>query len=110
MLIKDPVVISAIENLIAAGIPYIGIFLAKTDTDSNLVSSTDQVEKIGVFAQITSTHRSGPEDSCLKVVVYPHRRIMINEITLPVFSMTVKEAVNGNGVEDVSLEKDDEGI
>ena len=81
MFIKDPLVIAAIEDLVASGNPYIGIFLSKDDSiDSDIVTDVQQVEKVGVFAQITNTYHSGPDNSFLTVVVYPHRRIRINEV------------------------------
>ncbi|KAJ3373011.1 ATP-dependent Lon protease pim1 [Kappamyces sp. JEL0680] len=84
MYIKDPKIIAAVQELVRCGDPYIGIFMAKDDTvDSDVVTSLAQVEKVGVFAQITNAFLSGPDNSMLTVIVYPHRRIRITELTLP---------------------------
>jgi Lon-like ATP-dependent protease len=81
MYIKDPVVIKVIQDLVKSGNPYVGIFLAKDEkNEKDIVASLDDVEKVGVFAQITNTYQTGPDNSSLTVVVYPHRRIRIAKI------------------------------
>jgi Lon-like ATP-dependent protease len=85
MHIKDPYVIKVIQDLVSSGFPYIGIFLAKDEnTELDMVTDQSQVEKVGVFAQITNTYLTGPDNSSLTVVVYPHRRIRISELSAPV--------------------------
>jgi ATP-dependent Lon protease len=91
LFIKDPLVIAAIEDLVASGNPYIGVFLSKDDSiDSDIVADVQQVEKVGVFAQIINSHHSGPDNSYLTVVVYPHRRIRINEV-VPVQKLDIAQ-------------------
>ncbi|KAI8930273.1 Lon protease C-terminal proteolytic domain-containing protein, partial [Entophlyctis helioformis] len=81
LYIKDPRAIQAIQSLVERRQPYIGIFLAKDDTaDKDIVTDESQVHKVGVFAQITNTYQTGPDNSALTVVVYPHRRIRISEL------------------------------
>ena len=89
--ITSPPVIKAIRDLLAHGQPYIGAFLLKDSTsDSDVITSMDQVHPVGVFAQITSVFGSpdskGKEDGSepkpetLTAVLYPHRRIRIDEL------------------------------
>ncbi|TXT13358.1 hypothetical protein VHUM_00725 [Vanrija humicola] len=97
--ITSPAVIKAIRELIAHGQPYIGAFLLKdSDSDSDVITSLDQVHPVGVFAQITSvfssadtnrqqnaeTDESGePKPETLTAVLYPHRRIHVDELVVP---------------------------
>ena len=94
--ITSPPVIKAIRELLAHGQPYIGAFLLKdSDSDSDVITSMDQVHPVGVFAQITSvfgsTEQQGGKDKegggtteakpeTLTAVLYPHRRIRIDEL------------------------------
>jgi Lon-like ATP-dependent protease len=89
--ITSPAVIKAIRDLLAHGQPYIGAFLLKDSTsDSDVITSMDQVHPVGVFAQITSVFGSpdkGGKDEngndkpeTLTAVLYPHRRIRIDEL------------------------------
>ncbi|KAJ3324757.1 ATP-dependent Lon protease pim1 [Boothiomyces sp. JEL0866] len=83
LYIKDPKVILAIQELVNNGQPYIGIFLAKDEnSEKDVADSLQDVEKIGVFCQITNTYQTGPDNSSLTVVVYPHRRIRITDISV----------------------------
>ncbi|KAI8879881.1 LON-domain-containing protein [Backusella circina FSU 941] len=86
VVIKDPSVTSAINELMKRGQPYVGAFLLKDEgLDVDTITHIDQVHKVGVFAQITSVFpaASGKEDAGLTAVLYPHRRIKINEL-LPI--------------------------
>lgn len=99
--ITSPAVIKAIRELLAHGQPYIGAFLLKdSNSDSDVITSMDQVHPVGVFAQITSVFGStateggagkdGKEGAdvaagegkpeTLTAVLYPHRRIRIDEL------------------------------
>lgn len=90
--ITSPSVIKAIRELITHGQPYIGAFLLKdSDSDSDVITSMDQVHPVGVFAQITSVFSSADQNrqpdnedpnkpETLTAVLYPHRRIHIDEI------------------------------
>lgn len=99
--ITSPSVIKAIRDLLAHGQPYIGAFLLKDSTsDSDVITSMDQVHPVGVFAQITSVFGSpdkGGKDEngqdkpeTLTAVLYPHRRIRIDELV-------TRPPVNGSG-------------
>jgi Lon-like ATP-dependent protease len=67
--------------LVKSGNPYIGVFLSKDEnSESDIVTDISQVFKVGVLAQITNTYQTGPDNSTLTVVVYPHRRIRINDL------------------------------
>lgn len=95
--ITSPAVIKAIRELIAHGQPYIGAFLLKdSESDSDVITDLDQVHPVGVFAQITSVfssadqkHQSAegeegePRPETLTAVLYPHRRIRIDELVSP---------------------------
>ena len=87
--ITSPAVIKAIRELLAHGQPYIGAFLLKdSNSDSDVITSADQVYPVGVFAQITSVFGStdGPskddneKTETLTAVLYPHRRVRIDEL------------------------------
>ena len=95
--ITSPPVIKAIRTLLQRGQPYIGAFLLKdSNADSDVITSPDQVYPVGVFAQITSvfgagdggvgqdgkTIATGDQDKkeSLTAVLYPHRRIRIDEL------------------------------
>lgn len=93
--ITSPAVIKAIRELIAHGQPYIGAFLLKdSDSDSDVITSMDQVHPVGVFAQITSVFSSADQNrqsegedadrpETLTAVLYPHRRIHIDDLVKP---------------------------
>lgn len=89
--ITSPSVIKAIRELLAHGQPYIGAFLLKDSaSDSDVITSMDQVHPVGVFAQITSVFGSAEANKggeggeskpeTLTAVLYPHRRIRIDEL------------------------------
>jgi Lon-like ATP-dependent protease len=91
--ITSPSVIKAIRELLAHGQPYIGAFLLKdSNSDSDVITSIDQVHPVGVFAQITSVFGSTEvpakegepsgegKPETLTAVLYPHRRIRIDEL------------------------------
>jgi ATP-dependent Lon protease len=87
LVVRDPIVVAAIKDMIQRGQPYIGAFLLKNgDSDSDTVKDLDSVHRVGVFAQITSVFavNSGKDDkedtSGLTIVLYPHRRIKIKEL------------------------------
>lgn len=96
--ITSPPVIKAIRTLLQRGQPYIGAFLLKdSNADSDVITSPDQVYPVGVFAQITSVFGAGDGQGAdgkslppaegeegkresLTAVLYPHRRIRIDEL------------------------------
>lgn len=84
IFIKEPQAVDAIRTLWEKRQPYIGIFLAKDDTqEKDLVRTLDDIEKVGVFAQITNVYPAGHDNSGLTVVVYPHRRIRATGMLYP---------------------------
>ncbi|EAL21187.1 hypothetical protein CNBD2440 [Cryptococcus deneoformans B-3501A] len=82
--VRSPPVIKAIRELQAHGQPYVGAFLLKDSTvDSDVVTDINQVQPVGVFCQITScfTSQEGEgKPEALTAVLFPHRRIKINEL------------------------------
>jgi Lon-like ATP-dependent protease len=97
--ITSPPVIKAIRTLLQRGQPYIGAFLLRdSESDSDVITSLDQVYPVGVFAQITSVFGSSDNPAgtpqgqlaaesegdqkpeTLTAVLYPHRRIRIDEL------------------------------
>ncbi|XAO21517.1 ATP-dependent protease La [Cryptococcus bacillisporus CA1280] len=110
--VRSPPVIKAIRELQAHGQPYVGAFLLKdSSVDSDVVTDINQVQPVGVFCQITScfTSQEGEgKPEALTAVLFPHRRIRINEL---VTSSSVKEdgAVGiGSPVEEGSAEGEGE--
>ncbi|GAA5872748.1 hypothetical protein JCM16303_006818 [Sporobolomyces ruberrimus] len=96
VVINDKEVIKAIKESIKRGQPYIGAFLLKDeDADSDVITDPNSVHPVGVFAQITSTFpatasepnpndpNAKPSEPGLTAVLYPHRRIRIDEL-LPI--------------------------
>lgn len=91
VVIKNPQVCAAIKEAMKRGQPYVGAFLLKDEEeDSDVITSLDRVHKVGVFAQITSIFpaQSGGKDAKgeeegITAVLYPHRRIRIDELITP---------------------------
>ncbi|WWC70877.1 uncharacterized protein I206_104829 [Kwoniella pini CBS 10737] len=85
--VRSPPVIKAIRELQAKGQPYVGAFLLKDSTsDSDVVESLDQVNPVGVFCQITSCFTSNEGEGkpeSLTAVLFPHRRIRIDNLVKP---------------------------
>ncbi|GAN11118.1 ATP-dependent protease La [Mucor ambiguus] len=102
VVIKEPTVTAAIKELMKRGQPYVGAFLLKDEgLDVDTITNIDQVHKVGVFAQITSVFpaTSGKEETGLTAVLYPHRRIKINEL------LPIKEKHSVAAVEEVASNK-----
>ncbi|KAF8340332.1 Lon protease C-terminal proteolytic domain-containing protein [Cantharellus anzutake] len=96
VVVKHPAVVAAIKEMMKRGQPYIGAFLLKDENaDSDIITDLSGVHRTGVFAQITSVFpasspsngRDEEKDDSLTVVLYPHRRIHINEL-LPIRTET----------------------
>ncbi|KAK8858689.1 ATP-dependent protease La [Kwoniella newhampshirensis] len=85
--VRSPPVIKAIRDLQAHGQPYVGAFLLKdSSSDSDVVTDLNQVHPVGVFCQITScfTSQEGEgKPEALTAVLFPHRRIRIDELVKP---------------------------
>lgn len=88
VVVRNPNVVAAIEDMLRRGQAYIGAFLLKdADSDSDVLTDIDSVHRVGVFAQITSVfpvqpdNKEGEKDSkALTVVLFPHRRIRITSL------------------------------
>jgi Lon-like ATP-dependent protease len=110
LYIKDPNVIKVINNLVERRRPYVGVFLTKDDdAEGDVVKDVKEIYKTGVFAQITNTYQTGPDNSTLTVVLYPHRRIRIKSdelIAPPQFFKDANEEVN-EALEKKEKEKED---
>jgi len=84
VVVRDPAVVAAIKEMMKRGQPYLGAFLLKEDTDSDVITDINSVHRVGVFAQITSVFtasgKDDDKDEGLTAVLYPHRRIKITEL------------------------------
>jgi Lon-like ATP-dependent protease len=84
VVVRNPAVVAAIKEMMKRGQPYLGAFLLKEDTDSDVITDIKSVHPVGVFAQITSVFTSSGKDNDkeegLTAVLYPHRRIKITEL------------------------------
>lgn len=90
VVVKEVSVVAAIKEMMKRGQPYIGAFLLKDENaDSDIITDVESIHRVGVFAQITSifpanqsssTLKDDEKDESLTVVLYPHRRIRINEL------------------------------
>ncbi|PWN41348.1 ATP-dependent protease La [Ceraceosorus guamensis] len=99
VVIKDPNVCAAIREAQHRGQPYVGAFLLKDENDdADVITDLDKVHKTGVFAQITNTFpvpssggkgekgeagKAEEGEEGLTAVLYPHRRIHIDELIHP---------------------------
>ncbi|UZJ52558.1 hypothetical protein CBS101457_001878 [Exobasidium rhododendri] len=102
VVVKNPAVCAAIRESLKRGQPYIGAFLLKDEEDdADVITDLDKVHRVGVFAQITSifsqssqsgskgnkdgkkTDAERDEEEGLTAVLYPHRRIRIDELITP---------------------------
>ncbi|WVW84806.1 ATP-dependent protease La [Kwoniella bestiolae CBS 10118] len=108
--VRSPPVIKAIRELQAKGQPYVGAFLLKdSNSDSDVIESLDQVHNVGVFCQITSCFTSNEGEGkpeSLTAVLFPHRRIKIDELVTPgqlaaqaPFVQVTPEVTEGENVE-----------
>ncbi|WFD23406.1 endopeptidase La [Malassezia equina] len=107
VVIKDPHVCAAIKEATERGQPYVGAFLLKDEEeDSDIIVNLDRVHRVGVFAQITSifpTNTSGKADASedgITAVLYPHRRIVIDELITPVRKEDVGTSVQESSSEE----------
>ncbi|QPG75776.1 hypothetical protein FOA43_003137 [Brettanomyces nanus] len=87
VIISDINVIKAIKESLDRQYPFIGCFLFKDENmESDVIESKDQVYDTGVLAQITSnvyTKDSETGVETLTTVLYPHKRIRIDELYPP---------------------------
>ena len=87
VIISDVNVIKAIKESLDRKYPFIGCFLFKDENmESDVIESKDQVYETGVLAQITSNVYTKDKDTgveTLTTVLYPHKRIRIDELFPP---------------------------
>ncbi|EPQ31497.1 uncharacterized protein PFL1_00832 [Pseudozyma flocculosa PF-1] len=100
VVIKNPAVCAAIKESMSRGQPYIGAFLLKDEEeDADIITDITKVHKVGVFAQVTSVFPAQPagsgsgkkdkdgeksdDEEGITAVLYPHRRIRIDELITP---------------------------
>ena len=101
VVIKNQAVCAAIRESQRRGQPYVGAFLLKDEEeDADVITDLSKVHRTGVFCQVTSTFQTASSSSGstkkgdkdgkkdgdeegLTVVLYPHRRIRIDELLSP---------------------------
>ncbi|SPO43555.1 probable PIM1 - ATP-dependent protease, mitochondrial [Moesziomyces antarcticus] len=101
VVIKNQAVCAAIKESLKRGQPYIGAFLLKDEAeDADVITDLSKVHKVGVFAQVTSVFpvqgggqsggakkgkdgENAEEEEGITAVLYPHRRIRIDELITP---------------------------
>ncbi|KAL2370487.1 lon protease like, mitochondrial [Blastomyces gilchristii SLH14081] len=82
--VRDPNVVSAIQEMMKRGQPYVGAFLFKDEAaDKDIINDMEEVHDVGVFAQITSVFPVHGTENALTAVLYPHRRIKISSLRPP---------------------------
>lgn len=115
VVIKNPAVCAAIRESLKRGQPYIGAFLLKDEEDdADVITDLDKVHRVGVFAQVTSVFSQSSqngskankdakkseaeldEEEGLTAVLYPHRRIRIDELITPKGQAQVTEDSPGS--------------
>lgn len=112
--IKDPQVIAAVHDLVARRQAYVGVFMTKDDNyEPDVITDMDQIHPVGVFAQIANVYASGPDNSGLTVLLYPHRRIRVKSLVpLPRVGAALKADVaeEGTAQDQASLPGDEEVV
>jgi Lon-like ATP-dependent protease len=94
--VRDPAVVSAMQEMIKRGQPYVGAFLFKDENaDGDTIENVDDVHEVGVFAQVTSAFPVHGDEGALTAVLYPHRRIKISSLMNPERSLDA-ESKKGN--------------
>ncbi|SMN18490.1 similar to Saccharomyces cerevisiae YBL022C PIM1 ATP-dependent Lon protease, involved in degradation of misfolded proteins in mitochondria [Maudiozyma saulgeensis] len=95
VVISDPDVMKAITEMLDRQQPYIGAFMLKDSSiDTDIIKNRDDVHSVGVLAQITSAFPSKDEKTgseTMTALLYPHRRIKIDELVPPVITEKTKE-------------------
>jgi Lon-like ATP-dependent protease len=83
--IRDPHVISAVQELLKRGQSYVGAFLLKDpNSGQDVINHPDEVYDVGTFCQVTGAFPAGHgDDKALQAVLYPHRRIKLSELIPP---------------------------
>ena len=82
--IRDAQVVTAIQEMIKRGQPYVGAFLFKDESaDKDVIEKMEDVHEVGVFAQITSVFPIQGDEAALTAVLYPHRRIKMTALRPP---------------------------
>ncbi|CDO94655.1 unnamed protein product [Kluyveromyces dobzhanskii CBS 2104] len=106
VVISDERVMKAIKEMSDRQQPYIGAFLLKDSSiDTDIIHNADEVYDVGVFAQVTSAFPSKDEKSgaeTMTALLYPHRRIKLDQLIPPTSEQKVKEEDNAAKNEDVS--------
>ncbi|CCE64229.1 hypothetical protein TPHA_0H00180 [Tetrapisispora phaffii CBS 4417] len=115
VVISDERVMKVIKEMLERQQPYIGAFMLKdSKLDTDVIDNLDDVYKVGVFAQITSTFPSKDEQTgaeTMTALIYPHRRIVIDELIPP--NKNVSENTQISKVTDANantLKKIDTGV
>ncbi|PWN35492.1 ATP-dependent protease La [Meira miltonrushii] len=140
VVIKNPAVCAAIRESLKRGQPYIGAFLLKDEEDdADVITDLSKVHRVGVFAQITSIFsqqsaskgskdgkggnttgnpNANEDEEGLTAVLYPHRRIQIDELLPPDGKRVQSEKADGQitttdssaKVHDIQQEARDTGV
>ncbi|KAI0996764.1 Lon protease [Podosphaera aphanis] len=80
--IRNKHVISAIQELLKRGQPYIGAFVFKDEnSEGDTIENINDVYDTGVFAQITGAYTNNGEGGGITAIFYPHRRVKIQSLT-----------------------------
>ncbi|KAG7795619.1 hypothetical protein KL929_003970 [Ogataea haglerorum] len=92
VIITDVNVIKAVKEATSTQYPFIGCFLFKDENmEGDVINSKDEVYSTGVLAQITSnvyTRDTETGVETLTTVLFPHKRIKIDELFVPNVSKT----------------------
>lgn len=83
--IRDPNVISAVQELLKRGQSYVGAFLLKDpEGNQDVINDPSEVYDVGTFCQVTGAFPAGHgEEKAMQAVLYPHRRIKLSELIPP---------------------------
>ncbi|EDO15021.1 hypothetical protein Kpol_1007p5, partial [Vanderwaltozyma polyspora DSM 70294] len=88
VVISDERVMNAIKEMYDRQKPYFAAFMLKdSNMETDIIENVKDVYETGVFAQVTSIFPSTDEKTgatVMTALVYPHRRIKIDELIPPV--------------------------
>lgn len=90
LVIRDPNVMKAIDEMITRGEPYLACFFLKEFSNADVIQDASEVHDIGVIAEIqiqSQDHKRSTVDASNEpvyvLILYPHKRVRLNSLKAP---------------------------
>ncbi|VBB82420.1 ATP-dependent Lon protease, putative [Yarrowia lipolytica] len=90
LVIRDPNVMKAIDEMITRGEPYLACFFLKEFSNADVIQDASEVHDIGVIAEIqiqSQDHKRSTVDASNEpvyvLILYPHKRVRLNSLKNP---------------------------